>query len=84
MARKIGINQLTTVEAQGHSKERLQAQLVGTLPPVTKYDHLGIPYQVYPRDPNHPRWQKKEANKPKKTKPLNVERFKEILEDLAA
>ena len=79
---KIGIHPLTKVEQQGYSKERLASQLVGTLPPVTKYDHLGIPYTVYPRDPNHPRWQKQEpARRPRQKKTETIE-FN--LEDLAA
>jgi hypothetical protein len=60
MARQLGINPMTATEEQGYSKKRLEDQLIGTLPPVTKIcTTTGRPYLVYPRDPNHPRWKKK-------------------------
>lgn len=78
MARKIGINPQTTVEAQGFSQQRLDDQLIGTLPPVTKIcTTTGRPYLTYPRDPNHPRWQKKEA---RKLRPKKTETFDEMEE----
>ena len=59
---------MTATEEQGYSKQRLAAQLIGTLPPVTKICTVtGKPYQVYPRDKDHPRWKKEAKPKVKKT-----------------
>jgi hypothetical protein len=66
--RKIGINDLSEIEHQGYDKKRLEAQLVGTLPPVTKICKItGKPYQTFPRDPNHSRWKKKETRNKKQS-----------------
>lgn len=62
--RKIGINDLSEIEHLGYDKKRLEAQIIGTLPPVTKICKItGKPYLVYPRDRDHPRWKKKEGKK---------------------
>lgn len=75
MARKLGITPQTPIEEQGYSRKRLDDQLIGTLPPVTRICNVtGKPYQTYPRDPNHPRW-KKEA---KPTRQKKTESFDEL------
>lgn len=85
MARKIGINQLTPVEAQGHSKERQAAQMVGYLPGVWKLDpQTGKGYMAYPRDPTHPRWQKSEPAKSRTPRRTKTETFDLDDLDLAA
>ena len=73
MRTSIGMHPLTKTEQQGYSKERLQKQMEGYLPGERRTDPTtGIPYTAYRRDPNHPRWQKKEARKPR---PKKVETF---------
>lgn len=84
---RIGIHPLTKVESQGYSRERLDAQMEGYLPGERRTDpKTGLAYIAYPRDPNHARWQKKEAKKrnPRQTKThsLDIEQLLEV-EDAA-
>lgn len=66
-----GIGDLTETEQQpGYSPERLEAQLVGTLPPVEKIDERGFKYTIYPKDYSHPRYKGK---KPKQTRKKPIE-----------
>lgn len=82
---RIGMHPLTKVEQQGYDPKRLAAQMEGYLPGDRRIDEkTGLAYIAYPRDPNHPRWAKKEVKKrnPRQTKThsLDIEELLEVEE----